>query len=159
MDLLLIKVLLYVKIYNMASIKHSVQKIKAFLVTEAGKDCIIIAIIFLASFTSFGLGRMSAFGDKKTDLGVNISCGIDNVQYSTNKPLGTTNIGQKASNSTQSRELGFSSTIGPITASRNGSKYYTAGCSTARIKEDNKIFFNSEEEARQAGYEKSLTCK
>ena len=46
-----------------------------------------------------------------------------------------------------------------IVASKKGSKYHLEDCSGAkRIKEENKIWFNSEKEARKAGYEPAANC-
>jgi hypothetical protein len=45
-------------------------------------------------------------------------------------------------------------------ASQNGSKYYPLDCSyTNRIKEENKIFYRSEQEAEKDGKERSAMCK
>lgn len=45
-------------------------------------------------------------------------------------------------------------------ASKQGKKYFPVDCGTAKaIKEENKVYFGSEEEAKSAGYERSLTCK
>ena len=44
-------------------------------------------------------------------------------------------------------------------ASKNGSKYYPLDCKAGnRIKEENRIFFTSEEEAKKSGYERTVTC-
>ncbi|KKU53151.1 MAG: hypothetical protein A3F26_02390 [Candidatus Ryanbacteria bacterium RIFCSPHIGHO2_12_FULL_47_12b] len=44
-------------------------------------------------------------------------------------------------------------------ASRNGSKYYPAGCASInRIKTENKIYFNDEASAQKAGFEPSTQC-
>jgi len=49
---------------------------------------------------------------------------------------------------------------GPIVASKNGTKYYSLTCSgVKRIKEENKIFFASREDAERAGLSPSSTCK
>lgn len=48
---------------------------------------------------------------------------------------------------------------GAYVASKNGSKYHLAWCSGAqRIKEENKIYFNSQEEAERAGYAPAANC-
>lgn len=45
-------------------------------------------------------------------------------------------------------------------ASKNGTKYHLPTCSGAkRIKEENKIWFDSKTEAEQAGYEPAKNCK
>lgn len=49
-------------------------------------------------------------------------------------------------------------TIKYIYASKRGKKYYFFNCKST-IKEENKTFFNTEEEALKAGYTLSKTCK
>lgn len=45
-------------------------------------------------------------------------------------------------------------------ASKNGTKYYPLGCAGGnRIKEENKIWLSSKEEAEKLGYSLSTTCK
>lgn len=47
-----------------------------------------------------------------------------------------------------------------IVASKNGTKYYFNWCSGInRIKEENRIYFESEEKAREEGYEIASGCK
>jgi hypothetical protein len=47
-----------------------------------------------------------------------------------------------------------------VVASRTGKKYHFPWCAGARsIKESNKIWFISEQEARKAGYEPATNCK
>ena len=50
-------------------------------------------------------------------------------------------------------------TSGTYVASKNGTKFYLPTCSTAkRIKEENKIWFDTEDEARAAGFEPGANC-
>jgi hypothetical protein len=45
-------------------------------------------------------------------------------------------------------------------ASKNGTKYHLPWCSGAkRIKEENKVFFATKEEAEKAGYTPAANCK
>lgn len=45
-------------------------------------------------------------------------------------------------------------------ASKNGKMFYPSGCSSAnRIKEENRVWFSTSEEAISSGYELSSTCK
>ena len=47
------------------------------------------------------------------------------------------------------------SAVAQFVASKNGSKFYTIGCSAAkRIKEENKVFFRNAVEAQELGFEK-----
>ena len=51
-------------------------------------------------------------------------------------------------------------TTGNIAASINGTKYYYTWCSGInRIKEENLIYFNTEEEAQATGYTLAKNCK
>jgi len=44
-------------------------------------------------------------------------------------------------------------------ASKNGKKYYPLSCSGAgRIKEGNKVYFDTQQEAEDAGYSKAANC-
>lgn len=50
------------------------------------------------------------------------------------------------------------SNLNKIYASSKGSKYYLANCKSS-IKEENKIYFNTEIEAQNSGYSLAKTCK
>jgi hypothetical protein len=51
-------------------------------------------------------------------------------------------------------------TEGELVGSKNGSVYHLPWCSGAqRIKEENKVWFNSKEEAEKAGYRAATNCK
>lgn len=45
-----------------------------------------------------------------------------------------------------------------IYASRSGTKYYYVWCNENRIKDGNKVWFSSSEEAKSKGYEKAKNC-
>ena len=50
-------------------------------------------------------------------------------------------------------------TSGTYVASKNGTKFYLPTCSTAkRIKDENKVWFDTEDEARAAGFEPGANC-
>jgi len=47
-----------------------------------------------------------------------------------------------------------------LVASKNGTKYHYTWCSGAStIKEENKVYFASKEEAEKAGYKPAVNCK
>lgn len=47
-----------------------------------------------------------------------------------------------------------------IFASKNGSKYYYVWCKSGnRVKEENKIYFKDEEEAKKRGFDAAKNCK
>ncbi|MFH1608762.1 MAG: hypothetical protein ABH951_01935, partial [Patescibacteria group bacterium] len=61
---------------------------------------------------------------------------------------------------TAQNEAFLSNDEGLLVGSKNGTKYHYPWCSGAlRIKEENKVWFNSMEEARQAGYTPAANCK
>ena len=54
----------------------------------------------------------------------------------------------------------FDTNSGVVVAAKNGTKYHYPWCSGAtRMKEENKIYFESVEKAREAGYEPAANCK
>lgn len=70
---------------------------------------------------------------------------------------------EKLTEAGRSQERPASSTTareGEFVASVNGSKYYAASCSEVRrIREENRIWFATEQEARDAGYEPSACLR
>ncbi len=54
-------------------------------------------------------------------------------------------------------KLGEKNTSHNIYASSKGSKYYLSNCKSS-IKEENKIYFDSEKEAQNSGYTLSKSC-
>lgn len=51
----------------------------------------------------------------------------------------------------------YSQNVSRIYASSKGSKYYLANCKSS-IKEENKIYFDTEADAQNAGYSLSKSC-
>ena len=75
----------------------------------------------------------------------------DNVEANVQKFFDQTNSNQSADkNST----ITTNSKGKPFVASKNGTKYYIDGKGySSRIKEENKIYFDTQEDAKAAGYE------
>jgi hypothetical protein len=122
------------------------EKIKQFIESEKGKDIMVVLIVILVGLSSFELGRLSK---DKDFSGVKI-------EYLTQDSIQTTN---HESTTDRSKALSPSETK-PFFASSNGSKYYYIGCSGGKtIKQENKIYFTTKEEAERAGYELSTSCK
>ena len=128
------------------SIRDYTKKIKGYLGGyKIGLEEVFSVILVLTCLTSFGLGRLSVPKTLETDT-VSI---IGNV--SSYEEIGGSEKGGGYGSSY--------STGGAYVASRSGTKYYLPTCSGAsRIKEENKIWFNSESEAENAGFTKSSTC-
>jgi hypothetical protein len=139
------------------SITNYMVKIKpaiiAWVESEKGKDLLIIIIVILAGLFSFELGRLS-----KT----NGSSGIQ-IEY-TEEPRQSAGY-QEASviNSLKPalklKDQSKSAEGKNYFASSRGSKYYSAGCSAGKtIKQENRVYFDTSEQAEQAGYTLSSSC-
>ncbi|MBI5045889.1 MAG: hypothetical protein HZC14_02730 [Candidatus Niyogibacteria bacterium] len=122
-----------------------INKFKTAL-EERKNDLFTAAAIVLIAIIGFGLGRLSAIYERKTPV---------TVEY-----LNDTGTTTNAMTSNKDENTGFSVNNTGIVASKNGSKYYPADCpAAARIKEENKIRFNSAKEAEAAGYSASVMCQ
>ena len=109
------------------------------------RELYLTAVIILVATISFGLGRLSKIREEKTPITIeNVGTSTEIIANTTNSQRGTLTVG--------------ASKI--FVASRNGKKYYYAWCDSAKvIKETNRIWFSTEEEAKKAGYEPAANCK
>ncbi len=128
------------------SIRDYTKKIKGNIEgLKIGLEIVFSVILVLTCLASFGLGRLSVQKPAQNDT-VSIIGQVSTYEdYS----------GSKQGGGYQESE----SSYGVYVASRSGTKYYLPSCSGAsRIKEENKIWFNSTSEAESAGFTKSSTC-
>jgi hypothetical protein len=120
----------------------------------AKSPMILVILALLTGVGGFGLGKITSLTESKTPVR------IEGVT-STNTPT----IEKEGSAKAEARsEVGSSEPVsmssGQFVASKNGKKYFTVTCSGAKtIKEENRIYFASQEAAKSAGYEASVTCK
>jgi hypothetical protein len=69
-------------------------------------------------------------------------------------------LGQTNSIKSNTSPVSSATTTQNFVASKTGTKYYPAGCSGInRIKEENRVYFNTEQEAINKGYERTSTCQ
>lgn len=125
-------------------------------------------IVLLASSASFGLGMLAERSMSPKDEGVKIE-GVSAEALSAAAALAP--IPKTAKSAPAARTAApkaakalptgtATAATGKYVASRNGAKYYLPSCGTAnRINEENKIYFNTKEEAEAAGFTPSATCK
>ena len=121
------------------------EKIKQFTESEKGKDILIVIIVILMGLGSFELGRLSK---------ENSSSGVK-IEYPNQD---SANVVSAAENK---KLLKFKLQILEKTffASSKGSKYYTISCSAGKtIKQENRVYFATGEEAQAAGYALSSAC-
>lgn len=128
------------------SIQAMGEKIKGFWDKE-GRDILLIAIVVLTGVGGYCIGIYS----KTTEPSASpILVKIEGSALTAGAPRV---LGQSTSEGSLASSSGF-------VASRNGTKYYPLGCgSVSRINEENKVFFQSEEEAQNAGYTRTTSCK
>ncbi|SRR6187549_1924689 len=113
------------------------EKIKLFLVSEKGKDLIIVLIVILVGLSSFGLGRLSK---GQNSPGIKI-------------------LPAPAGEYQNSNALSTVATPQSFFASNRGKKYYPVGCEAGKnIKQENRVYFASESLAQKAGYARSSSC-
>jgi uncharacterized protein (UPF0333 family) len=132
------------------------EKIKLFfnekIQSEKGKDILTVIVVILVGLGSFILGRLSnSSEDIKTDnRDQNIQDNNSQSEDLTQTSINDSGVGHP--NSTSSGKTFF--------ASSKGKKYYTENCSAGKtIKQENKIYFTTGEEAQAAGYTLSSSCK
>lgn len=137
------------KLIIMSSIYKLTTKINFFLKKlTLSEDIFTVLIIILVGFVSFGLGRFSLIYENK-----------EPVRIIHPKPLYVPTNAQNSPNTLVSA-IGEAITEKMYVASKNGKKYHLPWCSGAlRMKEENKIWFASKEEAESRGYTKALNCK
>lgn len=127
------------------------EKIKSLLESDKGKDILIVIIVILMGLGSFELGRLSK---ESNNSGIKVEYPKEGSQQ---------DIKQQASAifSQDSSEIGVSNFSGKnFFASSRGSKYYSLGCSAGKtIKQENRIYFATGEDAQKAGYELSSSCQ
>lgn len=136
----------------MASINELLGKIKGFWTAEEAKrdKILTIAIIFLVGTASFGLGRLSAWDAQKEPVKVEMG----EFSADVNQVVDSLNGENEPQSEIELKEGGF------VVGSKTSDKYHYPWCSGAkRIKEENKIYFASIEEARAAGYFPAGNCK
>ncbi len=123
------------------NIKESFKKIKPY-----ENDIILVFVIVFVALIAFGLGRLSAISEKKTPIT------IENLSAATVVTTPALPAGRP--------DFVASTTAKLYVASKNGTKYHFPWCSGAStIKEENKIWFSSKEEAEKSGYTPASNCK
>lgn len=107
------------------------------------KELYLASVVVLVAVIGFGLGRLSKIREEKTPITIK-DRGLIAVSAS------SVDINKTVENKADKI----------FVASRNGKKYYYAWCESANvIKEQNRIWFSTQEEAERAGYEPAANCK
>jgi len=113
------------------SIRDSVSQIKASGAFDVG-DIVLVAVVVLVGFSAFALGQLAVVQEKQPAVRAFERSILDEP------PL---RVG------------------GLVVGSRRGSKYHYPWCTGARsMNEENKIWFDSVEDAQEAGYAPAGNC-
>lgn len=140
---------------------ENVQKIGFFAKIEdflEGRLFVPILLVFVA-IIAFCLGRISFLNQNREPVRVINNSSSNTFFLQQEKGREQVGVGNDNSSNVLSSQ---SQTVNSekIVASKNGSKYYFASCSGAkRISEKNKIFFNTTEDARSAGFTPATNCR
>lgn len=114
-----------------------------------------VAILVLSTTAAFGLGILAG-RDLEQAQGAGKGFWIENMASSSSQAAATVTGLPKAP---PSKALSTPPSGGGFVASKNGTKYYLSSCSGAgRIKESNKVWFTSKEDAETAGYTPASNC-
>jgi len=125
---------------------------------KIGHDIFIVLLVFLVGTASFGLGKLSAFEKKKTPIQVlQVQENLLAAVVGKNEQ----NIAGEGTSNTQNTATVFDSKLnkGLVLASKSGTKYYYPWCTGVdRIKEENKVWFATIEDARKVGLTPASGC-
>ncbi len=118
------------------------EKIKSFIESNTGKDILTVLIIIMVGLGSFGLGRLSKNPPKEP-----LKVIYEGEELNIPKPV--SNVVETTKNSS-----------GGYFGSKQGTKYYPLGCSAGKtIKQENRVYFDTAEDAEKTGYSLSTSCK
>ncbi|HYE23103.1 MAG TPA: Ada metal-binding domain-containing protein [Candidatus Paceibacterota bacterium] len=128
------------------------SQIKRFL-GRIPTDALIVAVIFLTATLSFGLGVLAG-----KDMETAERPGI----WIEERPVEAADLSAAAQGVIGEGEDDVDPIVqgGQYVASKSGEAYYLPWCGgVSRIKEENRVWFDSKEEAEAKGYRPAKNCK
>ncbi len=132
------------------SIQGLSLKFKGHLQNTEVQLAILIIVVSLASFT---LGRLSMVENTPQSQGITQ---VSNVNMAAPAPLVVVEKVEEKTETLQPTQNEAKNYVG----SKNGTKYHLPWCGSAKqIKEENKVWFSSKEEAEAQGYTPASNCK
>lgn len=126
------------------------QKVKQRIYENKTDLCVALAIFFVG-MASFGLGRLSVLWQPKTPLIIEENQNKESIHTESTKNDTSASFSDSKSSAAIIQ--------GKYVASKSGTAYHYPWCSGAqRIKEENKIWFDTKEEAEKKGYKPAGNC-
>ena len=140
---------------SLIEIRNKIKDLAQRLAFELNQLYLILLIVVVGAL-SFGLGYLAALEQNKVPVR------IENVDFNLETPLTTGENGQNQTANAGQALNNFTadeSNKGQYVGSKNSNKYHLPWCSgAARIKEENKVWFASKEEAVAKGYTPASNC-
>lgn len=125
-------------------------------ISRVPKDLLLVLVVVLVATASFGLGILAGRDEGVGNKGFWIEEGA--AVTATSAPAAAI-AAPLPSASTQVADASPGAAVGQYVASKNGTKYYLPSCSGAsRIKEANRVWFASKEEAEASGRTPASNC-
>ena len=144
------------------NIQELTQKVKELKDRLATREVYTVLLIMVVGFGSFGLGRLSKLQESREPIRIEqltASVGASESPL----PKGVSDLSRGGVVATTPQDAPSETILKPggkVVASKGGTKYHFPWCSGAqRISEGNKVWFNSTDEARKAGYTPATNCK
>lgn len=178
--------LLYCIIGNIMNITEISHKIKTWVQSQIGQTIIILIVIIISNIISFSLGKsLNVPNSIKTSdsnyySNKNPNNEEDTTDYSLSDPkiypngslsAAVYNASSKAQNGSTSVNIAINGEVGDpslntldlptsrYVASKNGRVYYFTWCTGGKnIDPEKRVYFNSAQDARVAGYKPSTAC-
>lgn len=145
--------------------REQLQKVKYFI-EDHHEKLYYGALAVLLGLMGFLLGKMSEIEHKKAQIHIESAVDVNTAKSAYNfitEANMAQNEGMESQNSSNLSNQAIKSTAqaqGNYVASKNGKSYHLLICPGAKlIKEENKIFFATEEEAKAKGYAPAKNCK
>lgn len=139
------------------SVPPILEKIKGSLLSDRGKEFALILIILLVASVGFLLGMYAERENNDAQVYIVLPPESDMKEQKAMVISASEYVGQYSKSEVQKN---IQETYGAFVASKNGKKYYPFGCSAAnRIKEGNRVWYKTEEDAQNAGLTRSTSCK
>lgn len=136
-----------------------IKRIANFFQSDKGHQALLTALGIVLALGSFLLGRLSLAGDVHQNVVVTSTVTQDSKQEQ-DAYVPPASDGSLSNRQTATAASAPIAVLGKYVASKSGSAYHFPWCSGAkRIKEENKVYFNSKEEAEKAGYHPAGNCK
>jgi len=139
-----------------------IQEMSNRALAKLPEGALWLAIVLLASSGSFGLGYLSGKEAEGGEIVIQTR-GVGEVATPTppkGSALGAAVVGAVSVSTVEEELPPPPAGGGQYVASKTGKSYHLPWCSGAKqIKESNKVYFSSKEEAEAAGYTPAKNCK